>query len=131
MNNKMKGFTLVELMIVVAIIGILAAVAIPSYQQYMMKARRSDAQDALTAMAAAQQRYYSNNQYVYTDDETLIGGVNSNEGYYTLEVTVLSADRDAFTLTATPAAGSPQQIDAACMAITLTSTGVKAPAACW
>ena len=131
MNSKIKGFTLVELMIVLAIIGILASVAMPSYQQYMYKARRADAQDALTTMAAAQQRYYSNNQYVYTDDETLIGGTLSDEGHYTLEVTVLSADADAFTLTATPAATSPQVGDATCPTLTLTSTAIKAPDACW
>jgi type IV pilus assembly protein PilE len=53
------GFTLIELMIVVVIIGILAGIAYPSYQKYMKQTRRSDAQIALTRVAALQEKYYS------------------------------------------------------------------------
>lgn len=57
------GFTLIELMIVVVIIGILAAIAYPSYSKYMVQTRRSDAQIALTRMAAAQEKYFSDFGY--------------------------------------------------------------------
>lgn len=56
-----KGFTLMELMIVVAILGIIAAVALPAYQDSVAKARRSDAQGALTSFANAMERYYTTN----------------------------------------------------------------------
>lgn len=56
-----RGITLIELMIVVAIIGILAAIAYPSYQEYVIRARRADAQGALEGLAAAMERHYTQN----------------------------------------------------------------------
>lgn len=59
-----EGFTLIELMIVVAVVGILAAIAYPSYQQYVKRGRRADAKATLTEMAQFMERYYSeNNSY--------------------------------------------------------------------
>ena len=72
--KKMQGFTLIEIMIALLIIGILASVAVPNYQAYVQKAKRADAQAALTNMAAALEDYYSNNQYVYTDVVANVGG---------------------------------------------------------
>ncbi len=59
------GFTLIELMIVVAIVGILAAIAYPSYQNSVQNSRRADAQSALTAFSNAMERYYTNNNNSY------------------------------------------------------------------
>ena len=58
---KAKGFTLIELMIVVAVIGIIAAIAYPSYQDQVMSTRRGDAQGALMAFASSMERYYTQN----------------------------------------------------------------------
>jgi type IV pilus assembly protein PilE len=59
--NKVKGFTLIELMIVVAIVGILASIAYPSYMDSVTKSRRSDAQAALLGLAQAMERNYTSN----------------------------------------------------------------------
>ena len=65
--RKYNGFTLIELMIVVAIIAIIAAIAYPSYSNYVYRARRADAQEMLMRVAAAQERYYTNmNNYATT-----------------------------------------------------------------
>lgn len=61
MNFKQKGFTLVELMIVVAVIGILAAIALPAYQDYVKRAKRADAKAALLEVQLAQEKYRANN----------------------------------------------------------------------
>ncbi len=122
-----KGFSLPELIIVVAIIGILAGIVFPTYSQYMYEVRRSDAWAALTAAAAAQERWYSIN-HTYTESMDNLGGSGSPEGYYTLSV---EADSSSFTLTATAQSNGVQATDSGCTQFTVDHLGVLAPEACW
>ncbi|MGI9334449.1 MAG: type IV pilin protein, partial [Gammaproteobacteria bacterium] len=137
---RQHGITLFELMIVVVIVGIIAAVGYPSYQGYTRQAKRSDAQAALTRMAAQQERWYADNN-TYTDNATDLGYCNnnapSNEGYWTISVVAANTDNTRFAVQAVPSSwgadctdGTDDDIDhadAACTTITLTSTGRKTP----
>lgn len=117
--KNQKGFTLIEIMLVVAIIGILAAVATPAYQNYVIKSKRSDAMAGLQQMAAYQEKLFLANR-TYSNE----AGVSSPEGNYT--VTVLAANGGmTFVATATPVAGGSQAGDSDCTTLTLANTGKK------
>jgi type IV pilus assembly protein PilE len=125
------GFTLIEVMIVLAIIAILAAVAYPSYQDQIRTARRSDAMDALLTLQSQQEKWRANNT-TFGTLANIGGSANSVDGRYTLVVAGNSAT--AYTLTAN--AVGDQTNDTGCTAMTLTISaanprGVKAPATCW
>ena len=102
MLRKMRGITLMELMIVVIIVGILAAVAYPNYREFAARAKRNEAKAALLQIATQQERFYLNNN-TYTTDMTQLGfpvGANyvTESGSYT--VNVPAADASDFTATA-------------------------------
>jgi len=134
MKIKHKGFTLIELMIVIAIVGILAAVAYPSYTSYVKKANRADAIDSLLSLAGRMEEYYMNNDtYVgATVNAAGTGTVGSNktsDNLYTLSIS--SATAYAYGLTATPI-----NTDSECGNLTLNSLGQKGTSAgtvdaCW
>jgi len=124
--KKQNGFTLIELMIVVAIIGILSAIAYPSYQSYMKKSARADAKVGLTKLADKQERFYlQNNTYTATIAD-LNTSTTSEEGYY--DFTISSTDLvSGFIITATAVTGKSQANDTGCTVMTLSSTGAKTP----
>jgi type IV pilus assembly protein PilE len=105
-RSRVKGFTLIELMIVIVIVGILAAIAIPSYENSVKKSKRADAQSALLTFANAMERYYTTNgdysgataSGVYVNQVPTDGGTK----YYDLSVTVPTTLPDTYTLLATP-----------------------------
>ena len=102
MYRKMRGITLMELMIVVIILGILAAVAYPNYRDFAARAKRNEAKAALLQIATQQERFYLNNN-TYTTDMTQLGfpvGADfvTESGSYT--ITVENADASNFSASA-------------------------------
>jgi type IV pilus assembly protein PilE len=120
------GFSLTELMIALAIIAILAAIALPTYRQYVIRSNRGDATQALLRIAAEQERYYlANNSYAATIGEAGLGMSSTSEhGWYALSVT--AGDMNGFEARAVPAADSPQKGDAKCQVFTIDADGRKA-----
>lgn len=118
-KHRPAGFTLIELMIVVAIVAILAAIAYPSYQNQVQRTRRADGQAKLMEIMAAQERWYSTRNG-YTTDLTNLGYASQNN---------VPSDEDWYQVTATAACGAncivltaqPQNAQAADGALTLNS----------
>ena len=130
MNKCSKGFTLIELMVVVAIIGLLAAIAIPSYQNSTRRANRADAQITLSRISTLQERYFFRTNQYTGDFNDLFSGVADNttsiasdDGYYTVAI---SATASTWNLTAT--ATGEQANDTECTTLTLTYLGAKTSA---
>ncbi len=114
---KTKGFSLVELMIVVVILGILGSIAYPSYSQYVQKGYRTEAKSALLDLAARQERHYAQN---YTYANLTVLGVNNmtEQGKYLISIPKNS--KTEFELQATPYFN-----DTMCGAFVLKSNGEK------
>lgn len=129
MNIKYKGFTLIEVMIVVVIIGILAAIAYPSYTRYVAQSTRAEGLSALMRLANLQEQYYLDNRKYTTDLSELIGAdpYITEHGNYS----VTSSGTSSFTLKAV-AQGIQASRDSSCSPLTITDTGAKGPSAeCW
>ena len=122
----MKGFSLLELMVVVAIIGILAAIAYPSYKDYLNRSRRIDAQSIMLNIQSLQERFRVNNPaYGALAD---LGSIPSSE-YYTFAVSGTSAT--AYTITATAKSGTSQANDTGCTFMTIDQDSTNNFPDCW
>lgn len=119
--RKQAGFTLIEMMIVVAIVGILAAIAYPSYMDSVRKSNRADAKAALNDAAQQMQRCYTLNSKFKDCGDNI--ATSSPEGFYKISV----EDTDTtFTVKAEPD-GKPQSGDTDCKTLTLNHLGQKTP----
>jgi len=127
-SNRERGFTFIEIMIAVVIVGILTALALPSYGNYVRDARRSDGHLALLQAAQAMERCKSTSwSYASCTIET-----TSPEDYYTLAQVAADASATTYTITAT--ATGAQASDSACSPMSINHLGVKTPlppSNCW
>lgn len=119
MRAVQRGFSLIELMIVVAVIAVIASIAIPSYTNYVQRANRADAIQALLEAAGRQERIFVTTQQ-YSNNMAELGGAVSENGYYNLAA-VVGADGRSFTISATATAG--QAADADCRVFILDNLG--------
>ncbi|WP_277222809.1 type IV pilin protein [Pseudomonas indica] len=136
MKRRQNAFTLIELMIVVAVIGILAAIAYPSYQEHVRKARRADAQTALMESAQHMERYftakgtYLNATLPYSESPKDGSGTK----FYDLRFATGSPTATAYVIQAAPKNGMAND---KCGTLTLSNTGLKGQATtattaeCW
>ncbi|EIJ43885.1 prepilin-type N-terminal cleavage/methylation domain-containing protein [Beggiatoa alba B18LD] len=152
-RRKENGFSMLELMSVVAIIAILVAIAVPTYQSYVEKARRSDAKVSLSEVTQLQETYYADHNAYATTMELLMpnkdtkgfgsktgkctvatGVACSKEGYYEIRLTTATATN--FVVEAKAPTSGVQAKDTKCTSFTLNATGTKGAtgttsADCW
>jgi type IV pilus assembly protein PilE len=134
---KSRGFTIIEVLVVVAILGILAAIAIPQVTKYTTNARRADGKTALLAAAQAMERYYTNN-YKYADatignDKNATFSEYSQSGYYQLcftdntltECKLSNSESTKFRIKAVPVTTDKQANDTLCKTMTINQLGEK------
>jgi type IV pilus assembly protein PilE len=118
-NRSVRGFTLIELMITVAVVGILSAIALPSYQQYTERARRADGRAALLRAAQWMERAASVRGQYPTAAQFAAAGLGLSEGQ-NADITIANVTNTTFTLTSTP-----RITDTRCGNLTLTQAGVR------
>jgi len=134
-----RGFTLIELIVAMVIVATLAAIAIPSYNQYVLKSHRTEAKSALMDAASLEERYFSTSN-LYTSNPMQLGygvattPVTVGTGYYVISAITVTAPvapapatpggtPATFTITAVPAPGSMQLSDTACASFSINSAG--------
>lgn len=134
MSTPQKGFTLIELMIVVLVMSLVLGLSIPSYRNYTLRAGRTDATNALLRIAAAQERFYlARGQYATSAAELTAAppnglgftGAESERGYYDLTVAVGPSGQAAvdYTATATVDTASNQKDDPDCTSLSVDQSG--------
>ncbi len=137
LRRSHAGFTLIELMLAVALLAIIATISVTSFRQYVIRANRSDAAAVLLRVAAAQERWFlDNNQYA--DDAAALGiaGATSEHGYYTVTINRNADPAAGYTAIAEPVADQRQSSDTQCQQLSIDATGLRASAPedigiCW
>lgn len=132
--KKMRGVTLIELMVVLVIVSIIAKVAISSYTGYVKRARRIDAIEVMSSIMLAEERYRSNNLLYGTLAQAWAGVTTSPGGYYSLGISSVTATGYVITATALGTQAADAVNGTSCSSLTLTvASGVitRAPFVCW
>lgn len=130
-NRKNDGFTLLEVVITVAVVGLLASIAYPSFMDSVRKARRSDATTTLLELQLAQEKYRANNSTYATNLTTLGWNSTSRDGFYS--VAIGTATAVSWVATAAPKSGTAQVGDSCSFSITQDGPTVvtSTQKACW
>ena len=128
--HQQGGFTIIEILIVIVIVGILAALVLPAYEDSIRKAQRSDARSALSELSALQERFFAqNNRYTVSVAPTGtglgFGSTTSDDGNYKLTVSACSGGNISRCYLMTAEATGAQSDDSDCAKYTLDSTGRK------
>jgi type IV pilus assembly protein PilE len=128
--KKNRGFTILELLIVVLIIGILAGIAYPSYTNSLIKGSRGAAKAYLMEVAQKQQQFLLDNRAYGSEAEikALLAEPKEFTNFYTLTITTPAGNPPTFTATATPKAGTRQAGDGA---LSINEAGLRTPAGKW
>lgn len=147
MKSRQIGVTLIELMIVVAILGFLAAIAYPSYNSYVTRSARSTGQSMLTQVASRQEQFFMDNKF-YADDLEMLGFPSdpftvgsdgqpngSGQTLYRIEIDTANTSATTYAVRAVPL-GTHHARDTECGTLTLNHRGIKgangtAPQKCW
>lgn len=134
-NRWIGGFTILELMIALAIVALIATISVPAYERHVLKTKRADAQTALLELAHFMERYYAKNGGYLLNGvpPTLPFSVTPREsGNPSYSISLTSVTAQTYTLQAAPLAASGQTNDP-CGTLTLTHTGVTTPTInnCW
>jgi len=135
-QSRTRGFTLVELMVTVAIVAILFSIAVPSYALFMKKSRRGDSESTLMDIAQREQQYLMDVRAYAPDIATLNTTIPADvSAYYTIQICQTTVPCAApggtpptFAIIATPIAGTAQAGD---YTLTLDNTGAKTPTSVW
>lgn len=136
MRRQTSGFTLIELMIVIVIVGVLVAIALPAYQDYVRKSRRAEAIALMLDLQLTQEKYRANN-ISYASSLSAMGVSASyvanqvNSSYYTVSTT--SSTNNTYTITATAVGNQvkDKQYGTDCSTLTINQSNTKSPANCW
>lgn len=141
-----SGFSLIELLITLVIIGLISMVAYPSYQSSVLRTRRADGIAAALAVQVAQEKFRSSCPYYAQSlgtantcgadapSSTVQASSTSPEGYYTISIVASSATGNAYTINAAPTGIQADDTDCAPMRIAFSTSnpnGLKTPADCW
>ncbi len=128
-RKQEQGFTMIELMITVAVIGILVAVGLPSYSNAVRKSNRSEAQSALMNIATRQQQMLvDTRKYVATVEELKVLVPDKVSSHYSVTITLGTGTVPSFLATATPLGSQTKD---SCGTLTVDQNNTKLPANCW
>lgn len=126
-HTRDHGFTLIELVIVLAVLAILSAIAVNSYRDYVLRSNRTEAMAALKDLAQREEEYFGNRQTYTGSLSALNVSTTTANDLYTLDIQLSTTT--SYTLEAT--ANDTQLQDNTCQTFTLDSSGRRTPAECW